>query len=64
MNDTIVNKDKNVVTIVNNSDESGTLDDLSIEQTPIEHYDVFQINFSNTKIMSNQNKSFERHFAA
>lgn len=43
MNDTIVNVDKNGVTVVYNSNKLVTLDDLLIEQTPIEHYNIFQI---------------------
>lgn len=44
MNDTIINAENNVVTIANNGSETVLLDDLSVEQAPIENYNVFQIN--------------------
>lgn len=44
MNDTIVSEDRNVVTVVNDTDETVMLDDLSVDKASIENYNVFQIN--------------------
>lgn len=44
MKDTIVDAEHNVVSIVNDSDEMVTLNDLSVEKAPIEIYDIYRIN--------------------